>query len=617
MCGISVIINKTGRPVSPDLIKSVNNKVANRGPDDEGYFLNDSFALGHRRLSIIDLTHAGHQPMNYEHFWITFNGEIYNYVELKAELELLGNTFKTDSDTEVLLAAYKQWGVNAFAKLNGMWAFAIYDIEKNEIILCRDHFGIKPLFFTQVGDFFSAGSEVKQFTALESFVPKLNKDIALNFLIRGWLNYSTETFFEGVHELRAGHYIKYDLATHHYDIRQWYNLKEKIVPISATPQEATDKVRELFIESVKIRMRADVNVGSCLSGGIDSSAIVSIIDGQHFANKDFTTVTSCFEDQDFDEQRFSDLVTSQTGFCSIKVYPELDRLLDSDHLDKMVYAHDQPFSSASNYSQLIVFEFARRNNIVVMMDGQGSDEYFLGYGEFVVASLLEFLKTGKFGLFYSLLKNKSIANKSSVFKEFTKYFLMPIYFSLASKAKAIMRRKEYPWLSESWKKRARIESDKFNPNEVNKLSLCELVDSNLPNLLHSEDRNSMFFSIESRLPFLDHRLVEYVIGLPTEYKIGSLYSKNILRDAIGELPSPIKHRNDKMGFVAPTARFLKDNREVVRNELVQIVDKFDFFNLSLVSGFDDFVSGEKMYSEIYFRAIALNRFCEVFKMKLN
>src|ERR1700730_14712764 len=209
MCGISIAINTSNKEVSEGLIRSMNDKVMHRGPDDEGYYHGENFALGHRRLSILDLSIAGHQPMQRKDFWIVYNGEVYNYVELKEELKQLGYSFKTGTDTEVMLAAYEQWGVGAFAKFNGMWAFALYDAGQKEIVFCRDHFGIKPLYFIKTGNWFLAGSEIKQFTTLPDFVPVLNKTIAVNFLASGLLNYSDQTFFEGVNELRPGHYLKY------------------------------------------------------------------------------------------------------------------------------------------------------------------------------------------------------------------------------------------------------------------------------------------------------------------------------------------------------------------------------------------------------------------------
>ncbi|HEX8332132.1 MAG TPA: asparagine synthase (glutamine-hydrolyzing), partial [Segetibacter sp.] len=382
MCGISILIDQRNKEIDPDILKKINNKIRHRGPDDEGYYYGEQFGFGHRRLSILDLTEAGHQPMSYKGNWITFNGEVYNYIELKNELIELGHHFITATDTEVILAAFDQWGVESFKKMNGMWAFAIFDPHKNEIVICRDHFGIKPLFYTSHDHFFAAGSEIKQFTELPKFSAILNKDIAVDFLATGLLNHTEETFFKGVNELRAGHYLVYNLNSHEITKVNWYNLSEERKDYVESYTDAVNTVEELFRDSIKLRMRSDVTVGSCLSGGIDSSAIVSSIHANKLANNEFATITSCFEDKKFDEQKFSDLIVQSTGFRSCKVYPVLEELFNEKVLDRMVYHHDQPFSSASNYNQFRIFEEARNEGLIVMMDGQGADEYFLGYPEF-------------------------------------------------------------------------------------------------------------------------------------------------------------------------------------------------------------------------------------------
>ncbi len=211
MCGISLIISKLNKAVSAEQIKQMTDKVSHRGPDGEGYYHGQNFAMGHRRLSIIDLSDAGIQPFRRGYDYIIFNGMIFNYLELKKELILLGHDFYTHTDTEVLLVACQQWGIEAFKKLNGMWAFAWYRAKSNDIFLCRDYFGIKPMYYTATQDYFVAASEIKQFCSLPGFNPALNKRTAVNFLVSGWLNYSEETFFEGVKELKAGHYMVYDL----------------------------------------------------------------------------------------------------------------------------------------------------------------------------------------------------------------------------------------------------------------------------------------------------------------------------------------------------------------------------------------------------------------------
>ncbi len=617
MCGISIAINTRKQSVSPEQIKAMNDKVSHRGPDDEGFFHGDGFAFGHRRLSILDLSSAGHQPMQRGKLWITYNGEVYNYIELRDELKSFGHTFKTGTDTEVILAAYAQWGTDAFARLNGMWAFAIYDAEKAEIVFCRDHFGIKPLYFTAMDQWFLAGSEVKQFTVFDDFRPKLNNAVAVNFLVHGWLNHSDQTFFEGVNELRPGHFLKYDLKKDTFSIRQWYDLGREAQPVADSFDVAVKKVRELFIDSVRLRMRSDVKVGACLSGGIDSSAIVSLIHKEKLANADFATVTSCYEDPQYDEQKYSDLVSAQTGFLAAKVFPNLNELLDSGDFDRMIYHQDQPFSGATNYSEFKVFETARKNAMIVMQDGQGSDEYLCGYGEFYITHIRELVRSLKLGRALSLIRAKAAHKNTSFTAELKSVMRNAYVYRLQRRVKQLGAGSAYPWLADRWKAIANESITSYDERDVRSLSITEIMKSSIPYQLHSEDRNSMLFSIESRLPFLDHRLVEYVIGLPSAYKISRGYTKYVLREALPELPEPIKHRKDKMGFVAPDRAWIRQNKDRVRAELQQLIESTDIFSDQLLQRFDRFIEGKLGYEPIYFRAMAFNRFCKVFNVSLN
>ena len=616
MCGISIAINKNIKDVSLKQIKNLNDKVSHRGPDDEGFYFGKNFAFGHRRLSILDLSPAGHQPMNRENLWITYNGEIYNYIELRKQLIDLGHTFTTKCDTEVILIAYKEWGVDSFRRMNGMWAFCIYDEKINNLIFSRDHFGIKPLYYTQFDDWFVAGSEIKQFTEFENFQPKLNKKIALNFLAQGLLNYSEETFFEGVNELRPGHMLEYNLDTHDFTITKWYNLKSSSKKIKDDFETAVEKVRSFFTNSLQMRMRSDVKVGSCLSGGIDSSSIVSCIHKNELSNPDFATITSCYKDKRYDEQTFSDLVSDQTKFLAIKVYPELNDLWQKSEFDNIIYHQDQPIGSASHYSEYKVFETARKHNMIVMLDGQGSDEYLCGYGEFFLIYMNTLLHRCSLLKMYNLLKIRAKQKKISFFKELIQFIQSQFYFQIVNKLKNIIGRTRYSYLTNESQIIMGMEAANFNANNIRDLSINEIMYSSIPYQLHSEDRNSMLFSIESRLPFLDHEMVEYVIGLPDDYKIRNGYTKFILREAISELPNEIKERKDKMGFVAPDREWIKENKVIVRKELKDLVAQNNIFSEDLLLRFDKFINGKLDYEPVYFRAMAFSRFCKIFKINM-
>lgn len=615
MCGISLIIDKLDRPVPKEQIMVMNDKVKHRGPDGEGYHYGQNFAMGHRRLSIIDLSNAGIQPFRRGEDYIIFNGMIYNYLELKKELIQLGYEFYTQTDTEVLLVACQCWGIKAFKRLNGMWAFAWYRAKSNDIVLCRDYFGIKPMYYTASREYFAAASEIKQFLGLPGFNPVLNKKSAVNFLVKGWLNYSEQTFFKEVKELRGGHYMIYDLKKHQQQVHTWYDLSKASAPIHKGMQESIGDFQRLFGDSIKKRMRADVNIGSCLSGGLDSSTIVSYLYAHKLTNKNFATVTSCYKDPQYDEQVYSDEVTRVTGYNAYKVFPDLNNLLDSGELDTMLYHQDQPFGTASHYSEFQVFKTAAENRLTVMLDGQGADEYLCGYDDFFTIHIKQLLKSKKFREAWTNLKVKGTNRPSAIYNLIIAHFKSICWYPFISRIKKMLGKTNYPWLNNSWKKLADQYLVNFKGENLRDLSLQQMIFSSLPLQLHSEDRNSMMFSIESRLPFLDHRLVEFVVSLSEGFKIQNGISKFILREAMNEVPALIKQRTDKMGFVAPEEPWVRKNHHRFRKEIRDAINSTDIFSPALLKRFDNFIEGKLNYEPIYFRAVALNRFMKIFKMQ--
>lgn len=617
MCGISVAISKNNSKVNIELVKSMSGKVAHRGPDDEGFHLGDNFAFGHRRLSIIDLSKTGHQPMEIDDLVITYNGEVYNFIELREELISLGCIFQSSNDTEVILKAYQQWGVEAFSKFNGMWAFALVDVKKGIVIFCRDHFGIKPLYLAETKNYFLAASEIKQFIDIDDFAPQLNEKTAVSFLAYGWLNYSEQTFFKGVNELRPGHFLEYNLRTHKTRLVNWYDLGKSIVKMNDTYTDAVEKTRTLLSESVRLRMRSDVRVGSCLSGGIDSSSIVSIVAKNNFGHPEFETITSCFEYKKYDEQVFSDAMVKYTGFKNTKVFPDFGHLLTNGHFDKMIYHHDQPFNGGTHYSEFCVFRTANEKELVVMQSGQGADEFLCGYDDFFHAYLDELIRSLRFSKLKSVLKERT-QFRGSDFQHEIKLYIRAKYFPTWVKwAKRLFGIKNITWLTKDWRAKAQKYSKDFQEASTQELALNQMLQSSLPYQLHSEDRNSMTFSIESRLPFLDHRLVEYCIGLPTDYKFRKGFTKAVLRDAMGDLPEIVKSRKHKMGFMFPDEEWMLSNPSLIRMELEKAIKTTNVFNADLLNRFDRFVDGELRYEPIYFRAIVFSHFCEIFKIEID
>jgi asparagine synthase (glutamine-hydrolysing) len=617
MCGISLLIDREGNEAEEGLLRAMNRKVLHRGPDDDGAYLHKNVGLGHRRLSIIEVSSKGHQPMEGNDNYITYNGEIYNYIELRNELESLGYQFTTASDTEVILAAWEAWGPTAFSKMNGMWAIILYDKKLNKVILSRDHFGIKPLFYTITGQYFLAGSEIKQFTVFPSFKAGLNESVAYNFLAHGWLNYSDESFFQDVYSLKPGHYLEYDLTTNTYSTIEWYNLSAAIREVKDDFKTATAKVLELLTDSIRIRMRSDVRVGSCLSGGLDSSGIVSIIHSNRFANGSFATITSCYDDPDYDERYFRDIVSKHTSYPSLSVFPDLDDLFEKNHLDLMLYHLEQPIATASHYSEFKVFEEAAKNGLKVMHDGQGADEYQLGYDEFYSILVRNQLRSGNIPGYLNSVRTKALQTDSSIFKELRSSFQNNIFYPSVIKYKKLLGLSEDSWLAENWTKSCRTEMFKQADTDCNAFSADQMRFSSLPYQLHSQDRNSMHFSVESRLPFLDPRLVEYVMGLPTNYKVNKGYSKYILREALAQLPEQVRYRKHKMGFPAPDKSWIKENATTIRKELENAVNEVPFFNSTLLLRYERFLKGNLDYEPIYIRAISFARFLKIFNFSYN
>lgn len=611
MCGISVLINTQQKQVPQEFLQKMNEKILHRGPDDTGIYTCLNVGFGHTRLSILDLSKAGHQPMLYKDYVITYNGEVYNYIELREELKQKGYSFKSNTDTEVILTAYAEWGTDSFKKLNGMWAFAIYDKNKNEMILCRDHFGIKPLQYCITSEYFAAFSEIKQAFALPFLAPKLNKKTAADFLAFGSLNQSTSTFFEGIYDLPAGHSISYNLNDNTHKIIRWYDitLTPSLLKNDISFNEATKQTYHLLAKSLNLRIRSDVKVGSCLSGGIDSSAIVTTLYNNKLVASDFTTITSSYHDKEYDERYYSEKVTDLTGYKSIITFPDLNTLLENKLLEKINYHQDQPIPSASHFAEYTVFETARANNITVMLDGQGSDEYFGGYGEFIRHRLLELVKELKFSSALNMLKQKAVNQNGALTNELKK-LLAHFIVNEENSASSMLTRQFAALTGENALKK--------NYRNIRELSLAELISTSIPYQLHSEDRNSMLFSVESRLPFLDHDLVEFILSLPSDYKVDGALTKKVLRYAIPGLPEEIKNRKDKMGFVAPDKKWFIENGQALLPRMNKLCKDLDFILSPLLfENYKKDIIERQIYHPKYFRALSFYSWFNTFNINSN
>lgn len=584
MCGISGIINRDNQPVNSVILAEMNARIAHRGPDGEGFYFGDNFAFGHRRLSILDLSADGSQPMHYQsRYIITYNGEIYNFIELKEELMLAGFKFQSKTDTEIILAAYMHWGEDCVGHFNGMWSFAIYDNQKNTIFCSRDRFGIKPFYFTQTEKNFVFGSEIKQ---VLTFLPKItaNRQLILDYLVLGIEEHTNNTFFNDVKKLEAGSNLMYDLTTHQFEIKPYYSIQTNEGLKNVTEEKAVELYKNQLFDSVKLRMRSDVEVGTCLSGGLDSSTITAFSSEilKNDSNSKIKAIHAKVDQKSIDESKYAIEVAVRCDSDLILVEPTVEDFKES--VNNVIEIQEEPFGSPSIILQYFVLKKAREMNCLVMLDGQGGDETLLGYERYYPAFIMKQKGLGKLKEFFNSSKNSRLSKI-----DLLKYYFYFTNYKL--RLKQLKKRHSYlkvdilstfnsPILKESAEKYLDIE-------ELQKL---ELTKTQLPHLLKYEDKNSMANSVETRLPFLDYRCVEMAISLPDNFKIKSGWTKNILRKAIeSRLPENVVWRKDKLGFNAPEKDWLgsmgTEMKESIKESklLAEMIDSntFNFDNLDL------------------------------------
>lgn len=628
MCGIAGIYNLTDkRQSSTDsklMIKKMTDTIAHRGPDDEGFFVNSKIAFGHRRLSILDLSPLGHQPMFLGHLAIVFNGEIYNYIEIRAELKTLGHQFKSNSDTEVILVAYKEWGSDCLSKFNGMFSLAIYDTANDIFFAARDRLGVKPFYFYQNDNQLIFGSEIKALLAHSDIKACPNEKIIWDYLVGGLVNHTHETFFEKIMELAPGHYI--EIRNSKIETRKYWDLKDAKINVPENEADQIKKFQELFIDSVRIRLRSDVAIGTCLSGGLDSSAIVMVInkimreEGRVKQIGDMQkTFSAVYKDKNAlyaDESKFIKVVTDASKAESFFAYPSGQSLVKD--LPKLCSTQDEPAASTSIYAQNQVFKLASEHKIKVVLDGQGSDELLGGYHTFIDSYLEELLGHGQLSLFMRELKAYSQNQHKNCLK-FGWQFLRRVYldkcFKKVFKIADFSYRPEYKVFEPSYLKKYRLPQFKTRVENPFSAKSDILVNHKmLPGYLRFEDRNSMAYAVESRLPFLDYRLVEFAFNLPSQVKIKHGQTKWILRQALkGILPQEILNRHDKMGFTVPEVYWMKND---LKSKITEIFASDEFNRRGFVRPgaatklFSDFLSGKmgnyqliwRLYNlEVWFR----------------
>ena len=572
MCGITGFNWKDAK-----LIKKMCDAIKHRGPDDEGAHVDDTVSLGHRRLSILDLSEKGHQPMYSEdgNLVLVYNGEIYNFLEIKEELISKGHHFRSRTDTEVILHCYQEYGTDCVRHFNGMWAFCIYDKTKETLFLSRDRFGIKPLYYHYDNSRFFFASEIK--ALLEHNIPrKENRAIIFDYLYYNLTDHTEDTFFEGIKRLMPGHNLVFDLNTSKMEISKYYDIHDRL------SEGATDcgKLKEIFTDAVRKRLISDVPVGSCLSGGIDSSAIVVTMRKIDPAAR-IKTFSLRFPDMKSDETVYQKEVSNMVDSVSYSVTPEPSELMRD--LQDLLTTQEEPFSGTSVYGQYRVMKLAKDSGIKVLLDGQGADEILAGYHYF----------HGYY--YYELLKGFNITH---LMKEANQYYsksksLSPMMYLLLratteNMKKLLYKHRKVPFLSHGFIKENQQRKDsRWHLSSLDEALYESMMVYSLPHLLRFEDKNSMRFSIESRVPFLDYRFVEYAFSMPSEMKIKGGVTKYAFRKAMeGEVPQSILSRYDKIGFATPEQKWLKDEAMIKLMNGIINSDSFrsrDFWNAELVT----------------------------------
>jgi asparagine synthase (glutamine-hydrolysing) len=549
MCGIAGIVDdRRGPDVNKSELDKMLHTLHHRGPDARGVYNSGSIWIGHNRLSIIDLDERSNQPFQYENYVLTYNGEVYNYIELKHELINKGHVFNTNSDTEVVIHAYKEWGSECVKKFIGMWAFAIMDINTSKLFASRDRFGIKPFYYLWENSCLVFASEIKALKKSQYFKSDFNPAQVARYMQLGWTGYFDETFYESVSAIPPGHNLM--LSDGKLEISQYYDIEVTTEYDNRSYTDKVDEFRELFFDSLRLHLRSDVKVATCLSGGIDSSAIVAGICNIN-PSQDYETFSIYYTGAgDVDERPFINHIVNKYHHIHPNYYqPQLDEV--KEHFDKALYHQDVPPASSSFMSQYFLMKLISEKGIKVVLDGQGSDEYLGGYFHSFYRLVASYFKEFNIYQGFAELKesNKRRGGQSGVFSEFLKSSLS-VFFSEQS-LYGLEYRYYRPKMT-NYKGSVPFNLTHKSGNKLDNFLYQLCINTSLPNLLHYEDRNSMAFSVESRVPFLDHRLVDFVFALQKSDKIYNGVTKRILRDALKEyLPVDIYNRTDKKGFVTP------------------------------------------------------------------
>jgi len=580
MCGISGIISHHGSDINLVQLKLMSDTLVHRGPDGSGEWIGPQKNVGfaHRRLAIIDLSDDAAQPMHYlGKYSIVFNGEIYNYIELKTQLKQLGYSFKTNSDTEVILAAYDYYQDDCVQHFDGMFSFTIWNESSQTLFAARDRFGEKPFFYVNQDERFVFASEMKALWAI-GIEKKLSNQMLSNYLITGHIQNpynKSQTFYENIYALPPAHVLK--INNQGLKISPYWNLQKNNI-LKDTEENVIKKLDELIHDSVIKRLRSDMPVGMSLSGGLDSTTLLHYIAKHQSDVKTFSAIFPGFEK---DESAFVNKAVNHYQVKNFSITPNENDLVND--FEKLMYHQEEPFQSSSIFAQYKVYQLAKENNIKVLMDGQGADEVFGGYLKYAQWYLMEEILNIHFGSFF--MQKKKLENHFPTFHFGINNYLAAFFPGQAAKALSIRAEKSSQakaYFTNDFL--AHNTGENYNEKQVVK-SLNDILHFNtmqmgLEELLRFSDRNAMAHGCEVRLPFLNHQLVSFVFGLPSSYKIHDGFTKYILRKMMqGKLPDEIVWRKDKIGFEPPqhqwmNATLMQDylfeaKRDLVNNKVLK------------------------------------------------
>jgi asparagine synthase (glutamine-hydrolysing) len=648
MCGIAGIVRLEG--VSTLHLHKMSEVLKHRGPDDEGFLLldeqynihnfkgNDTIAqlsalphiqntahkiphtrlgLLHRRLSILDLSPAGHQPMACPKSknQLVFNGEIYNYKELRSELKNLGYVFTSDSDTEVVLAAYAEWGASCVAKFTGMWAIALLDMKKQTLFLSRDRFGIKPLYYVSTPGQFAFASEIKALLTSGFVEPEADMTPVLEYVCFGATADPSSNLFKQIKPLPPAHNLVINLSDVKPHVTCYYDLKKNIQAYTLPDENKIQSSFEALLDtSVNLHLRADVPVGSALSGGLDSSTLVAMV-ARKMQGKPFKTFTAAYTEKEIDESEYAKkVIAAQKNIDGYFTYPDANTYWQD--IDKLIWHQDLPINSTSMFAQWEVMKLAGQHNIKVLLDGQGADEILGGYYNFAGLYLIEKLKSGKFLSFLNEkkeLKNKFAPGINNALGR-AAYYYLPEFVQRGIRAK---KRLGMGFVAAEYQQQLnRIDVPARGGKTFREQSLLS-TQFGLQDLLRYEDRNSMAFSIESRVPFLDHRLVEFSIALGNDWKIKNGRTKYILRKTAEPLlDKEVVWRKYKMGFLTPQKLWkLQSKKEL--DTFVNEVKMPAFLNKDYLLKLNNADINDSAHLSEFWKMVSFLKWAEIFNVRFK